>query len=117
MTVIDEIQNEDPSYDPLTYALIEANISRKTWEAATDRVYFDGYYGPISASDWEEQDGREPYTVSEALKIISTVLDEVEDYKTDYDVHDWDYMVDASDIKAALVSPWFKEIYGYGYPS
>lgn len=128
--IIEIIQEDDPSYDPLALALSKTPfVGRKLWEAATDRIYFDGYYGPINADEWKEQDGRKPYSVSEALKIVSKVLDNVEDYweiqycagdetETVCTGHrDWNSKVDASEIKAALVSPWYKEIYGVGYPS
>lgn len=114
-TIIQEIQDDDPSFDPLGLALKKTPfVSRKLWDAATDRVYFDGYYGPINPEEWKEQDGRKPYSVKEALKIIIRVLDNVERYY----VNDGEYegYVDAGDIKAALVAPWYKEIYGQRYP-
>lgn len=112
-SVIEYIQNElNTEYNPLELALSKTKISKDTWNAACDRVYFDGYYGPISPSDWQEQDGREPYSVKEALQIIAFVLTEVDDYREEGDI-----IADASDIRKELVSPWFKEIYGYGYPT
>jgi hypothetical protein len=80
-TIIDYIQDDDPSYDPLEGGLARANVSRETFAAASDRVYFDGYYGPVSAEDWAEQDGREPAKVSDALGILAKVDNEIEDYR------------------------------------
>lgn len=114
-TIIDEIQDNDPSYDPLALALEKTpDVDKDLWKAATDRVYFDGYYGPLSPSDWEEQDGRKPYTLAEALTIIAKVLENVERYY----LNDGEYegYIDASEIKAALIAPWFSEIYGQRYP-
>lgn len=111
--IIQIIQDEDPSYNPLYAALKKSHYSIDKWNAATDRIYMDGYYGPISAEEWKEQDGREPYSVSEALTIVAKVLDKVENY-----VETWDsFYVEAEDIRAALVSPWYSEIYGTRYPS
>jgi hypothetical protein len=128
--VIQRIQDEDPSYDPLAIALKKTPfVSRKLFDAAADRIYFDGYYGPVSSAEWEEQDGRKPYTVSKALIIVAKVLDNIEDYYEieycDEDETDttctghriWDSMVYADDIKAALVAPWYSEIYGTRYPT
>lgn len=110
--LIEQIQDEDPSFDPLGVALRRSHYSRAIYNAACDRIYIDGYYGPVSATEWKEQDGRKPYYVSSALQIVGKVLSEVEDYGEYYD----DFYVEADDIRAALVSPWFKEIYGTRYP-
>lgn len=135
-TIIEIIQEDDPNWNPLTDALRKTPfIGPALWKAACDRVYMDGYYGPLSDSDWEEQDGRKPYSVSSAMKIIAKVLDNVEPYKVmqycddlqfDPDVDENDLCedecigheterIDASDIKAALI-PWYKEIYGVRFP-
>lgn len=113
-SIIEEIQEDDPSYDPLEEALSKTHgyVSRKLWHAACDRVYYDGYYGPISSDDWKEQDGRKPYTVKEAIEILAKVLGYVEPYYDD----DRMVSVEASEIRAALV-PFYKEIYGVRYPS
>lgn len=110
--ILDEIQEWDPQYDPLEIALTKANVSKETWDAACDRVYFDGYYGPLKDTDWKEQDGRQPYSVKEALKIIATVLDGVDSWYNE--VEGWN--IPEEEIRAALVSPWFREIYSYRYP-
>lgn len=126
-TVIGLIQEDDPSYDPLTPALEKAGVSKELWEAATDRIYFDGYYGPVNPEEWKEQDGREPSRISEAINIVAKVLENVGDYweiqycagdetETVCTGHrDWDSKVDASEIKRALI-PWYSTIYGVGYP-
>lgn len=126
-SLIETIRENDPSYNPLTGALVLAKVDRDTWNAACSRVYSDGYYGPISDEDWKEQDGRKPYSVKEAIKIIATVLANVEDYyefefcepgSTDTNCAGhriFDSKVDASVIRAELI-PFYKEIYGVGYP-
>jgi hypothetical protein len=126
--IIGIIQENDPSYDPLALALTKSNIERDTWRAACSRVYYDGYYGPISNEDWLEQDGREPSSVEEATNIIAHVLEKVESY---YELEfceegttdtvctghsNWDTKVNADEIRAALI-PFYKEIYGVGYPT
>jgi len=109
--VIEYIQAElDTEYDPLALALSKAKISKKTWLAACDRVYFDGYYGPVNDAEWKEQDGRKPYSVKAAMVTIAKVLDNVQDYRDDGDV-----IADAHEIRKELV-PWYREIYGVGYP-
>lgn len=133
-TLIEQIQEDDPSFDPLTAALNKTeDVDKKLWDAATDRVYIDGYYGPINPDEWKEQDEREPYTVSGAILIMRKVLDNVEDYQElqycgepYFHNHDKEYgyechghyvtAIEANDIKAALVSPWYKEIYGVRFP-
>lgn len=97
--------NYDPGYDPLTSACAKAGIELHVFDAACDRVYYDGHYGPISYSEWKEQDGREPYSVSKALEILRTVLEQVEDY------HAPEEIISAKSIRDALI-PWYKSIYG-----
>lgn len=81
--LIEQLRDEDPSFDPLIGALAEADVSREIFNAAMDRVITDGYYGPINDDEWREQDGREPSSVSEALKILSRVSDEINDYRVE----------------------------------
>lgn len=83
---IEWIRDNDPEYDPIAIACQAAGIPRETAKAAADRVYCDGYYGPISADDWREQDGREPATVSDALEILKRLADAIPDYKVE-DLH------------------------------
>ena len=113
-TVIDQIRDNYPAYDPIKTAREKAGISAELLSAAVDRVYFDGYYGPIAPKEWEEQDGRKPYSVSEALDIMRQVADEVEDYWDNDDGEfgfDYNSRVDSTDIvKAAW--PFLTEIYG-----
>lgn len=107
------IQDENPSYDPITVARMAAGIPEETLNAATDRVYYDGYYGPIRPDEWAEQDGRKPYTVSEAIDILRQVADKVDDYWDPEAEFGFDYnnRVDSTDIvKAAW--PFLTEIYG-----
>ena len=78
--LIARLQAEDPSFDPLALALAASGVSREQFVAAHDRVTADGYFGPINDAEWLEQDGREPASVREALKVLSQVNDEVSDY-------------------------------------
>lgn len=110
--IINAIQEDDPSYDPLGAALEKSKVSIDLFNAACDRVYFDGYYGPVRDEEWEEQDGREPYSVKEAINIIAHVLDEIDDYND----NEAGYLVGAGEIRAEIIY-WYREIYGVGYPS
>lgn len=130
-TILDEIRDEDPEWDPVPAALESAGIDAETFKAAKDRIYCDGYHGPISAEDWREQDGREPATMGEALRIFKSVSDEIGDYtRREFgycqgpgDIHEDDLesceghegdpelSVSARDIRAARW-PWYVEIYG-----
>lgn len=112
--VITMIRAFYPEYDPIVQARIAANITEETLDAAVDRVYTDGYYGPISPDEWKEQDGRKPYTVTEALNILREVADNVDDYWDSDDGEfgfDFNMHVESRDIvKAAW--PFLTEIYG-----
>lgn len=111
--IIEQIQDDDPSYDPLKQALSKVPfVGMKQWVAACDRVYMDGYYGPLNDEEWKEQDGREPSNVGDAIRLIAKVLDKVDDYGEYYD----EFYVESREIKAALV-PWYREIYGVRFPS
>ena len=110
-SVIEFIQEDDPSYDPLAMALKKANVSKELWKGACNRVYFDGYYGPVSDAEWEEQDGREPYSVKESIQVIARVLAQVTEYYNSWENASYS----EEDIRAALV-PFYYEIYGERYP-
>lgn len=113
-SITDQIRENDPSYFPIETARIAAGISKELLDAAVDRVYTDGYYGPISPDEWKEQDGRRPYTVSEALGIMGKVADEVEDYWDSEDGEfgfDFNNRVDSRDIVKAEWK-FLIEIYG-----
>ena len=113
-SVIAMIQANYPEYNPIEQARIAAGISEELLDAAEDRVYYDGYYGPIRPVEWQEQDGRKPYTVTEALDILRVVADNVEDYWDTDDGEfgfDFNMHVESRDIvKAAW--PFLTEIYG-----
>jgi len=119
-SVIEQIRDDYPAYDPVEQACQDAGISRELFRAALSRVVLDGYYGPISDKDWEEQDGREPYSVKEALKILQKVSDEIEGYREyihygeDDDgeiIEIEEETVDANDIRRDIFSG-VVEIYG-----
>ena len=76
--------------DPAGAELIEANyykeaakqagVTVKTLRSAMDRVYADGYYGPISTKDWIVQDGRRRVAnIKDALKIIKDAMNYIPD--------------------------------------
>ncbi len=81
LSLIEQIQGEDPSYDPVALACEASGVDRELFAAALDRVYVDGFHGPVSATDWREQDGREPSSVSEALAVLERVSDAADDYR------------------------------------
>ena len=104
-SVVAAIQVEDPGYDPFAGSSVPVDVRR----AATDRVFADGNYGPISQEDWLEQDGREPSTVADALRILA----EVDKSITDYDPldYDGDGLIDRDEIRRDVWS-WVLDIYG-----
>lgn len=113
-TVVDVIRESNPSYNPIETACEKAGIDPDYLKNAIDRVYTDGYFGPISAGTWEEEDGREPYSVAEALEILAKVAENVEDYWDSEDGEfgfDFNNRVDAHDI---VKSEWkfLIDIYG-----
>ena len=79
-SIIEQIQEDDPNYAPFKQACEAAGIEYDLAKAALDRVVMDGFYGPLSNSDWEEQDGRRPFSVSEGLEILAKVSEEVTGY-------------------------------------
>lgn len=138
-SVIDYIQEDYPAYDPLAGIPEATGHSLETIRAAADRVRCDGYYGPIRATDWQEQDGREPSSVDDALAVLRDVAAEIVDYvRTDFEACDAEYgdpcdqwdetlegcggheyaseRIDASEIADALF-PFIREIYGCGVRS
>ena len=48
-SVIERIQEDDPSYDPVALACRASRADRRTFSRALARVVFCGYYGPVSA--------------------------------------------------------------------
>jgi hypothetical protein len=132
-SIIEIIQDDDPSYNPLLPALEASNASVEDWNAAISRVYYDGYYGPVSNEEWAETHSfLRPFSVPEANEFIAKVLEEVDDYwdieYCDEDDNEyghltttctghrvWDSKINAGDIRAALV-PWYHNIYGTRYP-
>ncbi len=119
-SLIEQIQAEDPSYDPVALACREAGVEREMFAAALDRVYVDGYYGPVSGADWLEQDGREPSSVSEALAVLGRVSAAVDDYREtvygqdeDGEEVEWEETVaEASEIRGEVFGA-VVEIYGH----
>lgn len=114
VNVIAQIQEWDPSFDPINQARIKTGISEELLDAAKDRVYYDGYYGPITPDAWKEGDGRAPFSVSEALEILGNVAENVDDYwdKDDGEFgFDFNSHVDSNDIVRAAW-PFLTEIYG-----
>ncbi len=118
-SLIEQIQGEDPSYDPVALACEQAGVDREAFTAALDRVVVDGFYGPVRPADWRQQDGREPSSVSDALAVLERVSGHVEDYRAtsfgedeDGDEVEWQETVaEASDIRREVFAVVF-EIYG-----
>lgn len=110
-SIIEQIQDEDPSYNPLTQALVKSGVNRDKWNQACNRIYVDGYYGPVSTEEWAETNGFDPISVSEARNLVAKVLDKVENYLSPFGE-----FYPSEDIKAALV-PFYSQIYGERYPS
>lgn len=118
-SLIEQIQQEDPSFDPVALACEQSGVDREAFDAALDRVYSGGVYGPLSPSDWQAQDGREPATVAEALTVLARVSDSIDDYREtfygedeDGDEVEWqEITAHASDLRRELFSAFF-EIYG-----
>jgi len=82
MNVVEWIRCEDPEYDPLAHV-----DDRQRLDAAIDRVYVDGYYGPIDAETWREQDGREPATTTEALSVLAVADEGISDWSGEVEGH------------------------------
>lgn len=104
-SLVETIRDNDPSYDPLRAACERAGVPYKSdgapatpcYCAARDRVYFDGYYGPLRDADWREQDGREPAALVDALDIVRRVAAEIEDYREEVS-----YACDACDGRGTV---------------
>jgi len=124
-SLINEIQGDDPSFDPVALACHASGVDRRTFGRALSRVVYDGYYGPVSPSDWQEchEDGY-PFEVdvsrvSDALAILGRVSDAIDDYREtffgeddDGDEIQWqETAADAADIRREVFSAVF-EIYG-----
>ncbi len=117
--LIEHIQADDPCWDPVALACAGAGVDREVFAAALDRVYADGFYGPVSEAEWREQDGREPFSVSRALRVLSEVSDAVDDCREtfwgedeDGEEVEWEETVaEASDIRREVFAVVF-EIYG-----
>lgn len=108
-----------------------AEVDLNVFKAACDRVYIDGFYGPVSTADWREQDGREPASIVDARKIVEAVIAEVRDVPTtdllfcqqEGGLNECDEprscqghevatgMVERKDFLKAYL-PWYAEIYG-----
>ena len=118
-TIIQQIQADDPSFDPVALACEKASIDREAFAGALDRVYFGGFHGPVSASEWRQKDGREPSSVSGALDVLGRVSEEIDDYREtfyavdeDGDEVEWQETVaEASEIRREVFAAVF-EIYG-----
>lgn len=102
-----------------------AGVEREKFQLAVNRVYFDGYFGPIPQEDWDEEDqGAKGLTVTEALKIVEDGMNAVSDisyynpeHDYEYDGDDEDYqpqdnsVIEAKDLKRSLFK-FYYEIYG-----
>lgn len=77
-----ELDKKDEGYlDRLNERMIEsAGVTSDVWREAENRVYFDGWFGPCTQEDWEEECDGNSLTVGEALNIIMEGAEAVEDY-------------------------------------
>lgn len=119
-SLIERIQGEDPSFDPVALACHTSGVDRDRFAAALDRVTIDGFYGPVSSADWRDQDGREPSTVEQALRVLAKVAECIDDYREtvygeDEDGEEFEItetLADAEDIRREVFSG-VVEIYGH----
>ncbi len=86
MSVLDDIREYDPEYEPVDDACRKAAIPRSLFAAALNRVFYDGYYGPVSAQAWIEASDEEEHAeavarTADALGILERVSDEIEGYR------------------------------------
>lgn len=100
-------------------------IDKELWLAAKNRVFADGYYGPIHSNEWIESGNCELVAdIDVALGIVREALgisfDDIEYVNPEYDtvIDNDDYeipnmMIDGRDIYREVFK-WHKEIYG-GY--
>lgn len=123
-STVERIRDDDPSFDPATSACVAARIPRALYAAALNRVFFDGYYGPVSPKAWIEANDEEEHAeavgrITDALAILRMVSDEIEGYhETCFVVEDdgedleWpEETVSAAEIRRDLLSSVY-DIYG-----
>ena len=85
MSVLETIRESDTEYDPVVPACEAAGIPRALFAAALNRVFLDGYYGPIRPEAWiEAHEGEEHVEevalTRHALVLLERVSDEIEGY-------------------------------------
>ena len=86
MSVLERIRESDTEYDPVVPACEAAGIPRALFAAALNRVFLDGYYGPIRPEAWiEAHEGEEHLEevalTRHALVLLERVSDEIEGYR------------------------------------
>ena len=102
----------------------EAGVTVKKLRAAMDRVYADGYYGPISKQDWIRQDGRRGVAdIKVALKIVEDAMSYVPSDIEYFDPRfEWEEDEDGNALPNAVISgekirdevfSFYYEIYGH----
>ena len=129
-SIVREIQKDGTSYDPITYALERAKVSRPLFRFCENYIYADGYYGPYSVNDmFDEADAEERGltpadlqlcdTRDKCLAILRSVAEEIDDYvemEYELDEDNNEVEVEASRIDASeIVDDLFRyvrEIYG-----
>jgi hypothetical protein len=76
-----------------------AEVDEKKFNHAMNRVYLDGYFGPISQESWDEENqGAKGLTVTEAREIVEkgmAAVSDVEYCDPDYDC-EYDREIDES---------------------
>jgi len=90
-SLIREIQEDDPSYDPIPQALIRAKIPEPVFRFAEQFIFWDGHYGPFSTKDLLEEASIEERELTEetfalcdsrdkCLAVLRAVAEEIDDY-------------------------------------
>lgn len=122
---VERIRDDDPSFDPVALACAAAAIPRPLFFAALNRVFYDGYYGPVQPEAWIEAHDRGERAkavarVSEALSILARVSDEIDGYREicyavdeDGSEVEWtEEVVSAEEIRRDLLAAVY-DIYGH----
>jgi hypothetical protein len=123
-STVERIREEDPSFDPAALACEAAGIPRALYAAALNRVFYDGYYGPVSPEAWIEAHDEEEHAeavgrIADALAILAKVSDEIEGYHEivfavddDGEEVEWtEETVSAAEIRRDLLAAVY-DIYG-----
>ncbi len=125
LKVLKNLSNEDPAtaeYVEDQYmkdAAKEAGVTVKKLNAAMDRVYSDGYFGPISKQEWIEQYGRgDTADIKVALKIVEDAMSYVPSDIEYFDPRfEWEEDEDGNALPNAIIPGEFirDEVFSFYY--